>query len=107
MPIILQQSFVSVGNFFVNKRINALGLDSTTGFTTAFRFVVMSTMSVVSMTNGLSNFVSQNRAAGHYDRIKKGYLAVVLYSLIISLAFLAVFVSCPAFLTKYSYRKKS
>ena len=106
VPIILQQSFVSVGNFFVNKRINNLGEDATTGFTTAFKFMVMSTMSVVSMTNGLSNFVSQNRAAGHYDRIKKGYLAVLLYSLVISVAFLAVFVSCPAFLTKIFIQKE-
>jgi len=105
VPIILQQSFVSVGNFFVNRRINSLGEDATTGFTTAFKFVVMANMSVSTMTNGLSNFVSQNRAAGEYGRIKKGYLAVLSYCLAIAVIFMTVFVSCPSPLTKIFINK--
>ncbi len=100
VPIILQNSFVSVGNFFVNKRINLLGTDATTGFTTAFKLTSMANMGVVSMTNGLANFASQNRAAGEYARIKKGYLAVLCYALVTSLIFVAVYVSCPQFFTR-------
>ncbi|MDE7330365.1 MAG: polysaccharide biosynthesis C-terminal domain-containing protein [Clostridia bacterium] len=102
IPIILQQSFVSVGNFFVNRCIN--GIDETgdaiTGFTTAFKVIVMCTMSTVAMTNGFSNFASQNRAAGEYGRIKKGFWIMVLYMQIVCVVFLAVFVSCPQFLTQ-------
>lgn len=105
VPIILQQSFVSVGNFFVNGRINEMGVDATTGFTTAFKFVVMSTMSVSNMTNGFSNFASQNRAAGEFGRIRKGYWATLCYSMIITLIFVAVFVSCPKELTKIFIQK--
>lgn len=65
VPVIMQQSFVSVGNFFVNKSIN--GLDETgdaiTGFTTAFKLLTTATMSMVSMSGGLTNFASQNKAA--------------------------------------------
>ena len=100
VPIILQNSFVSVGNFFVNKRINLLGTDATTGFTTAFKLTSMANMGVVSMTNGLANFASQNRAAGEYARIKKGYLAVLCYAFVTSLIFVAVYVSCPQFFTR-------
>lgn len=102
VPIILQQSFVSVGNFFVNRCINGLDTtgDATTGFTTAFKLVCMANMGVVSMTNGLANFASQNRAAGEYARIRKGFLAVLCYALTTSLLFLAVFVSVPEFLTR-------
>lgn len=100
VPIILQNSFVSVGNFFVNKRINLLGTDATTGFTTAFKLTSMANMGVVSMTNGLANFASQNRAAGEYARIKKWYLAVLCYALVTSLIFVAVYVSCPQFFTR-------
>ena len=96
VPIILQNSFVSVGNFFVNKRINLLGTDATTGF----KLTSMANMGVVSMTNGLANFASQNRAAGEYARIKKGYLAVLCYALVTSLIFVAVYVSCPQFFTR-------
>ena len=105
VPIILQQSFVSVGNFFVNKRINQIGEDATTGFTTAFKLICIATMSIVSMTNGLSNYCSQNKAAGETARVKKGYIAVMVYSLVISLLFLAVFVSCPQFLTQLFVQK--
>lgn len=105
VPIILQQSFVSVGNFFVNKRINLIGEDATTGFTTAFKLICIATMSVVSMTNGLSNYASQNKAAGEIARVKKGYLAVLIYSLAISLLFVVVFVSCPQFLTQLFVQK--
>ena len=105
VPIILQQSFISLGNFFVSKRINMLGEDATTGFTTAFKLICMSNMGVSALTNGLSNFVSQNKAAGEFARIKKGYLAVTCYALITSLIFLAVFVSCPEFLTKLFIQK--
>lgn len=100
VPIILQQSFVSVGNFFVNGRINAMGVDATTGFTTAFKFIVMSTMSVTNMTNGFSNFASRNLAAGEYARIKKGYLAILAYTLAITVVFVIVFIACAEPLTR-------
>ena len=100
VPIILQQSFVSVGNFFVSKRINIIGNDATTGFTTAFKLICMANMGVSAMTNGLANFVSQNKAAGEYERIKKGWLAVMCYTLVTSVTFLAAFVAFPRFWTK-------
>lgn len=102
VPIILQQSFVSVGNFFVNRCIN--GIDeygnATTGFTTAFKIIVTATMSTVSMSNGFSNFASQNKAAGEYGRIKKGFYIMALYILSVSVLFTVIFVSCPEFLTR-------
>ena len=106
IPVILQQSFVSVGNFFINKRINLLGEDATTGFTTAFKLVCMANMGVVSMTNGLSNFCSQNKAAGEYARIKKGYLAVLCYAMITSVCFLVLLVTFPQFFTNVFIQKE-
>ncbi len=107
VPIILQQSFVSVGNFFVNRCINGLDTtgDATTGFTTAFKLICMANMGVSSMTNGLANFASQNKAAGEYARIRKGFWAVLCYALSTSVLFLIVFVSCPEFLTRLFVQK--
>lgn len=95
VPIILQQSFVSVGNFFVMKRINEIGEDATTGFTTAFKLVTISNSGVINMTNGLANFASQNKAAERYERIRRGYLAVLTFALAVTLVFLALFVALP------------
>lgn len=102
VPIILQQSFVSVGNFFVNRCINGLDAvgDATTGFTTAFKIICTANMGTVSMSNGFSNFASQNRAAGEYGRIKKGFWIMLGYMTVASVLFLILFVSCPEFLTR-------
>lgn len=100
VPIILQNSFVSVGNFFVSKRINDISIDATTGFTAAFKLICMATLSVGNMTSGLANFCSQNKAAGEYRRIKQGYLAVLTYCLITNVVFMTLFISFPAFFTR-------
>lgn len=101
IPVILQQCFISIGNFFVNKRINSLDTtgDAITGFTTAFKLVYIANSSVISLTNGLSNFASQNKAANQYSRIKQGFVAILLYSLAISIFFTIFMVSIPEQLT--------
>ncbi len=103
VPVILQNSFVSVGNFFVQKRINLLSTDGTfseaAGFTTAFKLVQIANVGVGTMTNGLANFCSQNRAAGEYGRIKQGYFAVMCYALITNLIFLTLCQCLPRPLT--------
>lgn len=101
IPIILQNSFVSFGNLFIMKKINLIGgtSEAATGFTTAFKLVSMANVGVGTMTNGLANFCSQNKAAGEYKRIKTGYFAVLLYALATSLMFLILFVCLPEQLT--------
>lgn len=108
VPIILQQSFVSIGNFFVNKRINTLDAtgDAITGFTTAFKLVYIANSSVMSLTNGLSNFASQNKSANQYTRIKQGFLAILVYSLAISVFFTILMVSLPEQLTSVFIQKE-
>lgn len=106
IPIILQQSFVSVGNFFIMKRINLIGEDATTGFTTAFKMIGMANMGVVNMTSGLANFASQNKAAGEYERIKRGHLAVITFTLISSVIFLTLFITCAEPLTRLFVQKE-
>lgn len=108
VPIILQQSFVSVGNFFVNKCIN--GIDETgdaiTGFTTAFKLLVMATSSIVTMSNGFTNFVSQNKAAGEYKRVKTGFYVMLCYISVASVLFLTAYVSFPRFFTSLFVQKE-
>lgn len=100
VPVILQNAFVSVGNFFVSKRINSISLDATTGFTAAFKLVSMANMGVSQMTSGLANFCSQNKAVGENRRILKGFFAVLVYCLITNAIFMAAFISAPEFFTR-------
>ncbi|MDE6691002.1 MAG: polysaccharide biosynthesis C-terminal domain-containing protein, partial [Clostridia bacterium] len=46
IPVILQNSFVSVGNFFIVKRINLISEDATAGFTTGFKLVQIANVGV-------------------------------------------------------------
>lgn len=101
VPIILQHSFVSVGNFFVQKRINLIDEygNAAAGFTTGFKLVQIANVGVGNLTGGLANFCSQNKAAGEYSRIRKGHLAVLCYAMITSLIFLLLCEVIPEPLT--------
>lgn len=99
VPIILQNSFVSIGNFFVQKRINLISLDAAAGFTTSFKLVQIANVGVSNMTSGLANFCSQNKAAEQYGRIRRGYIAVLCYAMAVSLVFLVLCETLPYQLT--------
>lgn len=99
LPIILQNSFVSFGNFFIVKRINLISDDAAAGFTTAFKLLQIGIVGMVTMTNGHANFCSQNKAAGEYGRIRKGYLAMLLYAMCVSVVFLVLCECFPRPLT--------
>lgn len=90
LPVMLQNSFVSVGNLVIQIRINELanvsGIGITDGFTAGFKLLVFCTTCFNTCGSGLTNFVSQCYGAGNYERIKKGFGA----ALIISLTFTAV-----------------
>ena len=93
LPVMLQNSFVSVGNLIIQIRINELananGMGITDGFTAGFKLLVFCTTCFNTCGTGLTNFVSQCYGAGNYERIKKGFGA----ALIISLSFTAVFMA--------------
>ncbi|MGN0806355.1 MAG: MATE family efflux transporter [Candidatus Coproplasma sp.] len=99
IPIILQNSFVSVGNFFVQKRINLISLDAAAGFTTSFKLVQIANVGVSTMTGGFANYCSQNKAAGKFRRIRQGYFAILTYAMSVSLIFLILCETLPYQLT--------
>ncbi len=92
LPVVLQNSFVSIGNLVIQIRINELanaqGLGITDGFTAGVKLLVFCTTCFCTCGTGLTNFVSQCYGAGKYKRIKEGFRA----ALVISTALTAVFV---------------
>ena len=61
LPIVLQNSFVSVGNLILQVRINELaqvqGIGITSGFTAGSKLVVFCTTCICTCASGLTNFV--------------------------------------------------
>ncbi len=82
IPSILQQSFVSVGNVFIQGLVNKFGEIVVAGFSAAGKLNTFTITTLCALGNSMSSFTAQNVGAGKIDRIKKG----VKYSYLLSFA---------------------
>lgn len=72
IPSVLQQSFVSVGNIFIQKLINGFGSSVIAGFSAAIKLNTFTLNALCAFGNAVSGFTAQNYGAGKYHRIKEG-----------------------------------
>lgn len=72
IPSILQQSFVSIGNIFVQSVINSFGAVVMAGYAAAIKLNNLVITSLTTMSNGVSSFTAQNFGAGKIDRVDTG-----------------------------------
>ena len=75
IPSILQQSFISVGNIFIQSVINSFGISVAAGYSAAVKLNNLVITSFTTLGNGVSNFTAQNIGAGIYARVKSGFHA--------------------------------
>lgn len=81
VPGIFQQSFVSVGNLFVQSLINGFGDPAViAGFAAVNKINTFSVTMIVTIAGGISNFTAQNIGAGKPERVKSGYKAGLIMS---------------------------
>lgn len=73
VPSILQQSFVSVGNLFIQSLVNSCGLDVMAGYSSAIKLNTFAVTSFTTVGNSVSSFTAQNTGAGEYLRVRKGF----------------------------------
>lgn len=73
VPSILQQSFVSVGNLFVQGVINSYGSAVVAGYSAAMKINTFAIMSFSTLGNGVSSFTAQNMGARKAERVAKGF----------------------------------
>jgi len=91
IPSILQQSFVSVGNIFVQVLINGYGSSVIAGYSAAIKLNTFAITSFATLANGLSSFTAQNIGAGKIDRVKRGFRAGIVLSIIVAVPFVIVY----------------
>lgn len=72
LPSIMQQSFVSVGQLFVQGRINSFGSVVVAGYSAAFKIQLFVLAALTTVSNAISSFIAQNLGAGKTDRVKDG-----------------------------------
>ncbi|MBO5489527.1 MAG: MATE family efflux transporter [Eubacterium sp.] len=91
IPSILQQSFVSVGNLFIQGLVNSFGSGVLAGYSAAVKLNNFAITSFSTLGNGVSNFTAQNLGAGKTDRVKKGFRSGCLLAWMIAAAFMIAF----------------
>lgn len=91
VPSILQQSFVSVGNIFIQSLVNSFGSAVIAGYSAAIKLNTFTITSFSTLGNALSSFSAQNIGAAKIDRVRKGFRAGTMLAWIIAVPFLSYF----------------
>lgn len=91
VPSILQQSFVSVGNIFIQSLVNSFGSSVIAGYSAAIKLNTFSVTCFTTLGNGVSSFLAQNLGAGKVDRARKGLQAGVKMGLLTAVPFFIAF----------------
>ena len=91
IPSILQQSFISVGQLFVQSLINSFGSAVVAGYTAGFKINVICTSCITTFGNALSSYSAQNLGASEKRRVIQGVRATMVMGLSLSLIFALLF----------------
>lgn len=91
VPSILQQSFVSVGNIFIQSLVNSFGSAVIAGYSAAIKLNTFTITSFSTLGNALSSFSAQNIGAAKIDRVRKGFRAGTMLAWIIAVPFFFLF----------------
>lgn len=91
VPSILQQSFISVGNIFVQGLINSFGSSVIAGYSAAVKLNTFTITSFTTLGNGISSFTAQNIGAGKVSRVREGMWGGVKMAVILTIPFLIAF----------------
>ena len=91
VPSILQQSFISVGNLFIQSLVNSFGSSVIAGYSAAVKLNTFTITSLTTLGNGLSSFTAQNIGAGKPERVKKGFHAGLGMGILAASTFLVLY----------------
>lgn len=91
VPSILQQSFISVGNLFIQSLVNSFGSAVVAGYSAAVKLNTFALTGFTTLGNGLSSFTAQNIGAGRPERVKQGFRAGAGMTLCVAVPFIAAF----------------
>ena len=95
IPSILQQSFISVGNLFIQALVNGHGELVLAGYTAAVKLNTFVLTTITTVSGALSSFTAQNLGARKPERIKKGVLATIAMAVCILIPFSIFYLVFP------------
>lgn len=87
VPSVLQQSFISVGNIFIQSLVNGYGSSVIAGYSAAIKINTFGITCFSTLGNAVSNFTAQNVGAAKNDRVKKGFQSGLWMGFLIGIPF--------------------
>ncbi len=94
VPSILQQSFVSVGNLFIQSRVNSFGADVIAGYSAAIKLNTFAITSFSTLGNAMSSYTAQNIGAQKLKRIPQGLKAGIIMLIVVAIPFFIAYFFC-------------
>ena len=91
VPSIFQQSFISIGNIFIQGLVNSFGSLVIAGYSAAIKLNTFAITSFTTLGNGISNFTAQNMGAGKKERVREGFRAGIRMAMLTVVPFFAAF----------------
>lgn len=91
VPSILQQSFISVGNLFIQGMVNGYGSSVVAGYSAAVKLNTFAITSFTTLANGVSSYSAQNIGAGKFRRVRAGFRTGVVMAAVVALPFLILY----------------
>ncbi|HBH49238.1 MAG TPA: MATE family efflux transporter [Bacteroidales bacterium] len=84
LPSGLQQTFVALGMIALYRIVNDFGTDVVAAYSVAGRIDGLAMIPSMIFGQALSSFVGQNLGAGKTDRVRRGLIATLVYSIAVS-----------------------
>lgn len=91
IPTICQQSFVSVGNLFIQSLINDMGAAVIAGYSSAIKLNTFALNAMACVSSGISSYTAQNIGAGKHERIPQGFKAGIVFTALYVAPFLVCY----------------
>lgn len=92
VPSVLQQSFISVGNLFIQYMVNSFDSSAiVAGYSAAIKLNTFAITCFTTIGNGMSGFTAQNIGAKKPERIKQGFRSVVIFGMSAAAVFFLLF----------------
>ena len=85
LPTGIQHTLVAMGALVLMGIVNTFGTDVIAGYSVASRLDALAIVPAMSFSQAISTFVGQNIGANKYDRIRKGLIATVKMSGIVTI----------------------
>lgn len=97
VPSILQTGFISVGNLFIQARVNSFGVAVIAGYGAAIKLNTFAVTCFTTVSNAVSSYTAQNMGRKMVDRVIEGFKEGVKMMFVIAVPFILAYTAFGRF----------